>query len=203
VKSPRCKSCTRVSTASTSPGAQHLEGSYIPRERLRHVDPSRSPFLYLDKGASELVRDPHCDLAVVRWSLREYGIVLAGLDPKQLIDPISPAELRREALEGIAEYAAWAPLPTKAGGMSRWKQTYLVVTFCRLLHTLECGRVVSKRTAAEWALEALAGEWNPLILAAIEDRPDPWIRVHQPPDSTLVARTLAFVEYAVAQSKSC
>ncbi|HUH14576.1 MAG TPA: aminoglycoside adenylyltransferase domain-containing protein [Gaiellaceae bacterium] len=184
------------------PWAQHLEGSYIPRERLRHVDPSRSPFLYLDNGASELVRDPHCNTAVARWSLRECGIVLAGPDPKQLIDPISPVELRREALDGIAEYAAWAPLPTEAGGMSRWKQTYLVVTLCRLLHTLDCGRVASKRTAAEWALEALPGEWTPLIQAAIADRPDPWIRVHQPADPMVVARTLAFAEYAVAQSKS-
>src|SRR5688572_5325159 len=60
------------------PWAQHLEGSYVPTTRLRRVDPSRSPYLYLDNGAKELIRDNHCNTAVVRWSLREHGVVLAG-----------------------------------------------------------------------------------------------------------------------------
>jgi len=59
--------------AGQTPWAQHLEGSYVPRERLRRVDPSRSPWLYLDNGATELIRDNHCNTAVVRWSLREHG----------------------------------------------------------------------------------------------------------------------------------
>ena len=42
-----------------SPWAQHLEGSYVPKDGLRHVDPARSPYWYLDNGASELVRDNH------------------------------------------------------------------------------------------------------------------------------------------------
>jgi Domain of unknown function (DUF4111) len=39
--------------------------------------------------------------------------------------------------------------------MSRWKQPYLVITFCRLLFTLSEGRLPSKREAAGWALGAL------------------------------------------------
>ena len=183
--------------------AQHLEGSYVPKERLRHVDPARTQFLYLDNGASELVRDAHCNTAVMRWSLREHGVVLAGPEPKHLVAPVSASQLRTEARAGIQEYAAWAPEPTKAGGMSRWKQTYLVLTFCRLLHTLACGCVTSKRKAGTWALEALDPEWTELIQTAIDDRPDPWRRVHQPAAPNAIARTLAFADYAVAQSNSC
>ena len=185
------------------PWAQHLEGSYVPRELIRSVDPERTPFLYLDNGARTLIRDPHCNTAVVRWSLREQGIVLAGPDPKQLVEPVSPEQLRVEARQAVREYLAWAPEPTKAGGMSRWKQPYLVVTFCRLLHTIECGRVASKREASLWALGALAPQWQPLIQAAIDDRPDPWTRVRQPADPDMVAGTLAFADYALAQSKEC
>lgn len=183
--------------------AQHLEGSYIPKERLRHVDPTRAPFLYLDNGASELVRDAHCNTAVMRWSLREHGIVLAGPEPKGLVAPVSVSQLRAEARRGVHEYAAWAPEPTKSGGMSRWKQPYLVLTFCRLLHTLACGCVTSKRKAGTWALEALDPEWTELIQIAIDDRPDPWTRVYQPAAPDAIARTLAFADYAVAQSKEC
>ena len=128
--------------------------------------------------------------------------MLAGPDPKLLVDPVSAEQLRSEALSGIAEYVAWAPEPTKAGPMSRWKQPYLVLTFCRLLHTLATGTVASKREAAEWALDKLDAEWAKLIQAALVDRPDPWVRVHQQSDAEVIARTLAFVDYATAQSNS-
>ena len=177
--------------------AQHLEGSYIPTRRLRRVGPSRSSFLYLDNGARRLIWDDHCNTAAVRWSLRERGVVLHGPDPRTLVEPVSAAELRCEALAGVRDYAEWAPEPTKAGPMSRWKQPYLVLTFCRLLHTSAEGRVTSKREAGEWALRTLVPSWASLIRRALDDRPDPWGRVHQPADPAMIERTLAFAEYAV------
>jgi len=182
------------------PWAQHLEGSYVPGDRLRQVDPSRSPYLYLDNGASELIWDNHCNTAVVRWSLREHGVVLAGPDPKSLVEPVSAAQLRSGALTSMREWASWAPSPTKAGSMSRWKQPYLVLSFCRTLHTLESGRVVSKREAGEWALGALDSGWTTLVRAALDDRPDPWLRVHQPADPRAVDRTFAFIDYALREA---
>ncbi len=184
------------------PWAQHLEGSYAPKERLRRLEPDRSPYLYLDNGATELVRDNHCNTAVVRWSLREHGVVLAGPDPKSLVDPVTAEQLRSEALEGLSELAAWASAPTKAGEMSRWKQPYLVLSACRMLHTLADARVSSKREAGEWALEALDPEWRPLIRRALDDRPDPWLRVHQPADPELAHRTLGFVDYALERGSN-
>ena len=145
------------------PWAQHLEGSYISERRLRHVDPLRTPLPYLDNGESELVRDNHCNTAVVRWSLREHGVVLAGPDAAVLVEPVSAAQLRAEVLAEMPEYAAWAAAPTKAGPMSRWKQPYLVLSFCRMLPTLECGRIASKPEAGEWAQTALDPEWAALI----------------------------------------
>jgi hypothetical protein len=123
--------------------------------------------------------------------------VLGGPEPKTLVEPVTAAELRREALLAVREYAEWAPEPTKAGGMSRWKQPYLVLTFCRLLHSAAEGRVGSKREAGEWALRTLDASWATLIQRALEERPDPWGRVHQEAEKGLVARTLAFSSYAV------
>jgi hypothetical protein len=182
--------------------AQHLEGSYISKARLRRIDPTRAPLPFLDNGSRALVWDAHCNTAVVRWSLREHGIVLAGPDPAELVDPVSADELRAEARVAVRAYVEWAPEPTIAGPMSRWKQPYLVLTFCRLLHTLETGTVSSKRVAGLWALGALHREWAPLIRRALADRPDPWVRIHQVADSTAAERTLQFAAYAEAQSNS-
>jgi len=175
------------------PWAQHLEGSYIPKSSLRRLDPSRPPYLYLDNGSSELVRDNHCNTQVVRWSLRERGIVLAGPDPKSLVDPVSAAQLRSEVLTTMREWVDWAEAP----GMSRWRQPTLVLSYCRMLHTLTVGRVTSKREAGEWALGALDARWASLIRRALDDRSDPWLRVHQPADAEAADRTLAFVDYAL------
>lgn len=177
------------------PWAQHLEGSYIPKALLRRGDSTRTPFLFLDNGASELVWDNHCNTAVVRWLLREHGVVLAGPDPRQLIDPVSPAELKSEALAVMPEYAAWARASTDA--MSCWQQPYLVLTLCRLLHTVHRGTVASKRESGEWALGALDVEWADLVQRALADRPDPWRRVHEPADPEDVDRTLVFIDYAL------
>ena len=87
--------------------------------------------------------------------------------------------------------------PTRTGGMSRWKQTLLVLSYCRMLQTLDTGTVRSKRQGGEWALGALDADWAELIRRALDDRPDPWLKVHQPADPETADRTLAFVDYAL------
>ena len=183
-----------------TPWAQHLEGSYPPGEQLRRVDPTRSQWLYLDNGATELVRDDHCNTAVVRWTLREHGVVLAGPDPKSLVDPVSAEELRDEVRTALREWVEWAREPHPRfgpGAMSRRQQSLLVLSFCRILHTLETGRVTSKPQAGRWALGALDPEWTGLIRRALDDRPDQWGQVHEQADARAVARTLAFADYAL------
>ncbi len=186
--------------ALETPWAQHLEGSYIPSASLRRCDPERRAFLYLDNGSIELTLDNHCNTHVVRWSLREYGVTLAGPEPESLVDPVPPDAMYAELVAAVHEYAAWAPAPTKTGGMSEWKQTFLVLTFCRMLHSLASGRVVSKRASGEWALETLEPQWRDLIQHALDDRADPWARVSRPAEPQLVERTLAFADYAVREA---
>src|SRR5215471_5992950 len=93
--------------AQPTPWAQHLEGSYIPREVLRRPDPARRPLLYLDNGATAFRLDNHDNTVVVRWSLRERGVVLAGPDPRELVDPITADELRAEVRWALGHWRAW------------------------------------------------------------------------------------------------
>jgi hypothetical protein len=174
-----------------TPWAQHLEGSYVPRAALRSVAPEPRPFLFLDNGARQLVRDAHCDSAVVRWTLRERGIVLAGPPPAELVDPVRTDDLRAEARRKLHDYADWA---ASIEAMSRWQQPYLVLTACRIRWTLEHASVAAKPVAARWALESLDARWAPLIRAALYDRADPWQRVHEPAAQDAAAETVAFLE---------
>jgi hypothetical protein len=60
------------------------------------------------------------------------------------------------------------------------------------------GRVTSKREALQWAKETLDVEWSDLIQGALDDRPEPWLRVHRPARPGTVDRTWDFIEYAQA-----
>lgn len=81
-----------------SPWAQHLEGSYFPKELLKCDDPAKTPLLYLDNAHEKLIRSDHDNSLVVRWVVREHGITLAGPPPEALVDPVSADDLRREVL---------------------------------------------------------------------------------------------------------
>ena len=93
----------------------------------------------------------------------------------------------------MSETAQWA---RGRGTFSRWGQSYLVLSFCRMLHTLEAGTIVSKREAGEWALRRLDPRWHDLIGSALADRADSWARVHHAASPPAVAETLAFIDAA-------
>jgi len=173
--------------------AQHLDGSYVPREVLRRPDARRRPLLYLENGATELALDNHDNTAVVRWSLREHGVVLAGPRPRELIEPITPDQLRADVRWVLAAWAAWF---RSNDSISRRMLAVAVLSHCRILNTLATGTVASKRIAGRWALDELDPEWRSLIEWALGDRADPWLKVKEPADPARLRRTQEFMGYA-------
>jgi hypothetical protein len=178
--------------------ASHLEGSYLPRADVRRRGPVSRSFPYLDNGSDTLIADPHCDSQVMRWITRERGIALTGPAPATLIDPVEPEQLRDEMDGVLTELLRYAREPSPVGRMSRWMQAFVVTTLCRILATSATGTVASKRAALEWAHDRVPSAWRDLITGAIEDRPDPWRRVHEAADDALVEETLAFAGWVAA-----
>jgi hypothetical protein len=184
--------------------AKHLEGSYFPKAALRRPDPSRTPYLYVDNGSPEVEWSNHDNTAVVRWALREYGIALAGPNLASLMDVVTADELRseirctmRERAQDLRVYTDTPDRPWNA-----WLQPHVVLSYCRMLHTLSTGRVGSKLAAGQWALRALDSRWSPLIQRALDDRPDPWQRVHRSADPTLITDTWTFIDYALQRAET-
>src|SRR5258708_27697515 len=65
--------------------AQHLEGSYFPKDSLRDHTQRGKPLWYLDHGSQSLIQHEHDNTIVVRCVVREHGVTLAGPDPETLV----------------------------------------------------------------------------------------------------------------------
>ncbi len=105
---------------------------------------------------------------IVWANILESGHVVFGADPHSFVPPITPAVMRR-ALEREVGYLR-AELVTKRTSVWRRRATYrryAAFTACRILYTLETGRVAPKRTAAVWALRRLPSVHRAIVSRAI------------------------------------
>ncbi len=184
-----------------SPWAKHLEGSYFPREVLRDYKLSGTAIWYLDHGMTKLERSAHDNTIVVKWILREKGVVLAGPEPSTLIDPI-PAEALR--LDTYQAFAKWGRVIIKDPNEinSHFYQTFAVLSYCRMLHDLKEGAIGSKRTAAEWVKSNWGDEWHDLIDRAWAGRPNPALSVTRPADPDDLSRTVLFIQEILAEART-
>lgn len=180
--------------------AKHLEGSYFPTATLHDYRQSATPLWYLDHGSRTLVRSDHCNTIVVRWVLREHGVILVGPSPATLVDPVPVDALRREMKETMRVFGQGI-LDHPDRYRNRFYQGYIVLSYCRMLHDLIEGRPRSKRAGAAWAKTNLDSTWGPLIDRAWDCRPNPAVAVREPPDGADYERTLEFVRYIMRESE--
>lgn len=180
--------------------AQHLEGSYFPLDVLRRAgDGPPVPLAYLDNGARALVRHAHCNTRVVRWSLREKGVVLAGPPPAELVDPVEPEALKAEVRALIrGEFPSWLAKPARMD--KNWLQAFWVTLCCRMLQTLETGEIGSKKAATAWAVAHLEHRWHGLVERAWRMGREPLARRLEPADRAEVAQTLAFMRHTTSRA---
>jgi len=161
-------------------------------DELRLPDSRPRPHHRGTGGGREMQWSTHCNTEVVRWSLRERGVTLAAPDPETLVDPVSPDILRAKAREYARTFLpgllSWISLDVE------WAQRYAVATLCRILQTLDEGRVTSKRAALLWARDHVDPQWSGLIRRALDDRELGW-DPDRPPRPGSVAQTLAFADY--------
>jgi hypothetical protein len=194
---PELQSLHREIFDLSSTWAKHLEGSYLPKSALRHLPPPTRKFLYLDHGSRELVRSDHDDSLVVYWVLRERGVVLVGPEPRAIVSPVSVYALQQEILETMSTWREqFGASPDKLD--NRFYQPFVVLSYCRMLHTMQTGTVESKRAGAIWAAEVLDDCWRQLIQRAWNDRPgDPSLKVRQRAAPADLTDTWEFMKYAI------
>lgn len=182
--------------ASGSPWATEVEVAYIPQDALRRYDPARARHPHIERGETLVMDHFHSDWILQRYILREHGVVVAGPDPRTLIDPVDAHDLRRAvAALGTSwlEPARHDPLALRHRGY----QAYMVLTLCRMLYTLNFGAVVPKPVAARWAQKALGERWAALIEQALTWRKDR----QEAPGGDEVDNALALLEYTLTRCR--
>jgi hypothetical protein len=183
--------------ASSSSWADKIEAIYIPYPALRHAAPNASHYPQIEKG-TRLFRAPLESGWVFQCiTIRDRGVVVAGPDPRLLVDTINPqamhsaaaeiAGLWREQAENDSTWLPWL--------RQRDAQTFVILTLCRLLYSLATGSVASKPRAAEWAQKALGGPWPTLIERTLAKRHEVGNIAQSEEDETL-----AFIQFTLEQS---
>lgn len=178
---------------------RHLEGSYAICADLRDLSGLGNEWWYVDHGSRAITKATHCNREVVRWTLREHGIVLIGPDPREFMDPVPAEALRAVSREDLGtvvpDTLSWATLDIA------WVQRYLVATTCRIAYTLRTAEVASKRLALEWAIETFDDDWEPLLRQVLNDRPLGFVLMELPRPGS-VERSLAFVKHVQEATKN-
>lgn len=184
--------------------AKHLEGSYISYSDLLNPDVvGKKDLRYFDNGSTTIEWSIHDNNWHVRWVLRERGITLFGEEPKTYMQPVAPNalidEMKTAMNQHIVLFEAAISQPLNFFN-SQFGQPFMVLTSCRMLHTLDTGTVQSKKAGAEWAKTIVGTEWIPLIDQAWHDRIGVrfGIKIGLRAEETILQETLQFMKYVAA-----
>jgi predicted nucleotidyltransferase len=185
--------------------AKHLEGSYISISDLNNWSiVGEKRLYYFDNGSTAYERSTHDNKWHVRWILRERGITLVGQSPEKIVQPIPLnemfSEIKTTMLQVLKIFQDEINRPLSFWN-SRFGQSFAVLTYCRMLHSLHTGTVQSKKAGMKWAKQFVDPKWVKIIDQAWKEREGVrfLVKIHQRAELTLLYETLEFIKYAVAQ----
>lgn len=180
-------------------GNQHdvpYDVTYIDRATLRRFAPGQR---HVKVGHGEPLHrgDHRPNWVLERWTVREHGVTLAGPDPKMLIDPVSPDDLRAAVRDELRyRLRAWTDGTwPREEFRQRGTQAFEVATVCRALHTIHTGELCTKDQALDWGLTTLPERWHDLIEWARQTRGDPT------KDEARFEEALASLRWAVSEAE--
>jgi predicted nucleotidyltransferase len=144
---------------SSNPYAKRLEVAYIDRDALKKF---RGGLQHptLEQGERLKMIEHHTNWMLERWVVREFESVLIGPNPKKLIDPITPEEVRQAVTSRLGDWAEWARNEDDPDWiLPKSHKAYVIETMCRVLFTSHHGILSSKTDAVEWAIKTLPEPW--------------------------------------------
>ena len=168
---------------------------YIDRETIRRFTEGQR-HVKVGHGEPFGWRRHRPNWVLERWTVRERGVAVAGPDPKTLIDPVSPGDLRSAASAELrSRVQHWTDGSWPREELAHLgAQAFEIETVSRASFTVESGEVSSKRTAVEWALVSLPGRWGDLV---------EWSQAHTRDltrDEGKIPEVLEFLAWAAAKA---
>lgn len=185
--------------------AHHLEGSFISLGDLNDRQMvGKKELYYFDNGWTDIEKSVHDNQWHVRWILRERGVTLVGPKPAEFVQPVPPEELcsemKKAMQERMKEFEESIDQP-RCYSNSRFGQPHALLTFCRMLQTLQTGGVESKRSAAKWAKGVVDARWHKVIDDAVIEREGVrfMVKIKQRAEQSVLEETLEFMKYVVGE----
>lgn len=148
--------------------ASALEGMYIVIEDIGKVMPDIRPHIYCDHGK---LHGYGChNINYVTWHTLKYnGVCVDSPDIGEYVREITRENLAEAMNYNLNNY--WRKkLDKKLIFLSDYMIEFSVLTLCRILYTLESGKIVSKCQAAAYELQRLPGDFRPIIREALRIR---------------------------------
>lgn len=142
---------------------------YPPPMDLQYGDWWRAAF---ERGEHPW-ESPNPDLAVLLTVVLRTGRPIVGPPPKELLDPVPVADLRRSLLDSIPGLRADL----------EGDEANVVLTFARMWLTMATGAIQPKDAAADWALARLPSDQREVLVRAKEvylgQGPDDWVDLRE------------------------
>ena len=171
---------------SSNRWVKRLDGSCVPQQMIKEWSSEKSVCPFVE--GKDFYATNQGSAVIQRHIIREHGVVVAGPDPKTLIDSVDEDQLRKVQGEILQKW--WEPVLEDPDWLTQTqKQPFAVLTMCRALYTLEHGVVVSKPVAAKWVQQTSGKQWAALISSALA-KPQDAI-------SDNLASVKNFIEYTV------
>ena len=152
-----------ASVGNSNPWAARLQITFLIRNEVLTVNARGCLYQF-----GRLKRSGSDGNPIIWMNVLKSGLVLAGPPPASFVPAITP-EILFQALvrevgylrEEICEKptSEWRNVPSY--------RAYAVLTLCRILYSFRKGTIVSKQTAARWAIKHLP-EWNEIIKQALD-----------------------------------
>jgi hypothetical protein len=125
--------------------------------------------------------------------VRAHGVTLLGPDPRTLIDPVAPEELRAAVRIRLQDWVDWTHQPDDPDWrLPRSHKAYVVETMCRALYTLVHAALSTKPQAVAWALATVPEPWRSTV-----ERSQAW-RTDTTTAPNSVPEVMRFVRWAAS-----
>ena len=149
--------------------AGRLECSYTPVDMLSCVMPPTEPRPWYWGGECTLYEEaPYGNEWIInKYFLYSHSIALSGPSFKKLSPPVDVKDVRKACVHDL--FQEWAPKKSNPEYFrDSHHEAYFILNLCRILHTVICSVVGSKKMAASWVQENYGDRWHNLVGNALE-----------------------------------
>jgi hypothetical protein len=144
--------------------AKRIECSYTPIAMLSNILPPEAPRPYYGEGIFYPEARYGNEWIINLYWLHKHGIALVGPEFKALTAQIDMVDVQKACIRDL--FREWEPKITDPTWLNNSHyQSYIVLNLCRILYTVTCSSMGSKKVSASW-VKGKYSEWIALIQTA-------------------------------------